>query len=311
MSLSTPVALLIFNRPDLTEIVFKAVAQAKPKKLLVVADGPRFPKEIEKCQKARSIIDRVDWNCEVLTNFSEKNLGSPRRCASGLNWIFSEVEEAIVLEDDCLPAPSFFNFCQTLLEHFRHDERVMHISGNNFQFGQSRTKYSYYFSKYSHNWGWASWQRAWKHFDLHIKTWPEFKEAELIKSVCGDHIEQKYWTTLFDRVFNAESLHWDYAWLYTCWSQYGLSILPNTNLVSNIGFRSDATHTISENSPHARLPISDIWEIKHPSFIIRNQEADSYTFNHIFRVKLAARVIRKLLLIKEKLKYKYRVGFYT
>jgi len=300
MSLSTPVALLIFNRPDLTEIVFKAVAQAKPKKLLVVADGPRFPEEIEKCQKARSIIDRVDWNCEILTNFSEKNLGSPRRCASGLNWIFSEVEEAIVLEDDCLPAPSFFYFCQTLLERYRHDERVMHISGNNFQFGQSRTKYSYYFSKYCHNWGWASWRRAWKYFNLDIKTWPESNKAGLIKSVCRNHDEQRYWTSIFERVFTAESIHWDYAWNYTCWSQNGLSVLPNSNLVSNIGFRSDATRTTSKNSPHAQLPVTDIWEIEHPPFIITNLEADTFTFNHIFKNRLITKILQKLLLLKNR-----------
>ena len=163
MMLSTPVALFIYNRPDLTQTVFEAIARAKPKRLLVVADGPRFSEETEKCNQARDVIDGVNWECEVLTNFSDKNLGCGRRVASGIEWVFSEVEEAIFLEDDTLPAASFFPYCQALLEHYRHDERIMTINGNNFQSGQSRTDYSYHFSKYCACWGWASWRRAWIH----------------------------------------------------------------------------------------------------------------------------------------------------
>jgi hypothetical protein len=281
MSFSTPVAFIIFNRPDLTEIVFESIRQVKPKKLLIVADGPRFPEESEKCEKARAVIEKVDWQCQVLTNFSETNLGGKNRVASGLDWVFSEVEEAIILEDDCLPAPSFFYFCQTLLDRYRHDERIMMISGNNFQLGQSRTEYSYYFSKYSHIWGWASWRRAWQLYDVDIKTWPEYKKLNLIYSVCEDSYEQKYWMDTFDRVFSGVPDIWDYQWLYTCWSQNGLSILPDSNLVSNIGFRSDATHTFVE-STWMCLPTVDIWEIEHPPFIVRHREADAYTFDYIF-----------------------------
>lgn len=279
MPLSTPIAFFIFNRPHLTEIVFEAIRQVRPKKLLVVADGPRFPEEAEKCEKARAVINRVDWDCEVLTNFSDKNLGCKRRVSSGLDWVFSKVEEAIILEDDCLPDPSFFNFCQVLLERYRHDERVMHISGDNFQDGQIRTEYSYYFSKYSHVWGWASWRRAWQHYDVDIKTWPQYKKLGIISSICDNPYEQKYWSDIFDRLFEDTINTWDYQWLYACWSQNGLSILPNSNLVSNIGFSSDGTHTTSD-SPEARLPTTDILQITHPQFIFRNQEADTYTFDY-------------------------------
>lgn len=279
--LKTPVAFLIFNRPDLTSIVFDAIAQAKPKKLLVVADGPRFPEEAEKCREARAVIERINWDCEVLTNFSEINLGCKHRVSSGLDWIFSQVEEAIILEDDCLPAPSFFYFCQTLLEYYRHDERIMHISGNNFQFGQSRTEYSYYFSKYPHIWGWASWRRAWKYYDVTIKTWSHYKKLEIISSLCEDSYEQKYWNDIFERTYNGTVDTWDYQWVYACWCQTSMSILPNLNLVSNIGFRIDGTHTKSSNAPGARLPTTDIWGIKHPSFIVRHKEADNHTFNTV------------------------------
>ncbi|MFM7711944.1 MAG: glycosyltransferase family 2 protein, partial [Microcystis sp.] len=142
--------------PDTTARVFEAIRQAKPPKLLVVADGPRADRadDIEKCKAARAIIEGVDWDCEVLTNYSDVNLGCKNRVSSGLNWVFDTVEEAIILEDDCVPDPTFFRFCEELLEYYRHDQRIMVISGNNFQFGKKRTGYSYYFSVYTHCWGW-------------------------------------------------------------------------------------------------------------------------------------------------------------
>ena len=283
MSLDTPVVLIIFNRPDTTEKVFDTISQAQPKKLLVVADGPRIdrPNEAEKCAAARAIIDRVDWKCEVLTNYSETNLGCKYRVSTGLDWVFSQVEEAIIIEDDCLPSPSFFYFCQTLLERYRDDERIMHISGNNFQFGQSRTEHSYYFSKYNHIWGWASWRRAWKHYDVEMKTWEECKEAKMLNSVCNDIYEQAYWSDIFDRVHQGFIDTWDYQWTYACWAQSGLSILPNVNLITNIGFGADATHT-TEISKLANLPAVNISVIERPSFVIRHHDADSFTFNYIF-----------------------------
>lgn len=282
MSLSTPVAFLIFNRPELTKIVFAAIRQAKPYKLLVVADGARFPEEAEKCQETRDIINQVDWNCEVLTNFSKTNLGCKKRISSGLSWVFSEVEEAIILEDDCLPSPSFFQFCQTLLEYYRHDSRIMHISGSNFQDSQNRNDFSYYLSKYAHIWGWASWRRAWKHYDITMKTWPHYKKSNMLGSICESAYEQKYWTDKFDNVFNNSIDTWDYQWLYTCWHQNGLSILPRSNLVSNIGFGADATHT-KDKKTLTQSPNLDIWDIKHPLFIVRDINADNYTFDRYYK----------------------------
>ncbi len=279
MDFNTPIAFLIFNRPHLTKEVFEAIRQAKPQKLLVVADGARFPEEAEKCQKAREIINQVDWECEVLTNFSDVNLGCKQRISSGLDWVFSEVEEAIILEDDCLPTASFFDFCQSLLERYRYDERIMHISGNNFQDGQSRNDFSYYLSKYTHIWGWASWRRAWKHYDVTLKTWPQYKKSSMIGSICESAYEQKYWADIFENVFNNSIDAWGYQWLYTCWFQSGLSVIPNSNLVSNIGFGLDATHTKGD-SFLSRLPTKDIWNIKHPSFILRDSIADNYTLDY-------------------------------
>ena len=283
MSLSTPVAFIIFNRPDPTKRVFEAIRQAKPKQLLVIADGPRSDRsgEAEKCNETRAIIDRVDWDCEVLTNYSHHNLGCKRRVSSGIDWVFSQVEEAIILEDDCLPAPSFFQFCQTLLEKYRDDDRISMIGGNSCQQEQTRTSYSYLFSKYAHIWGWATWRRAWKDYDVDMKTWPECKENNLLQSAFHDIYEQKSWIEIFDNVYAGEIDTWDYQWLYTCFSQNRLSIEPNRNLVSNIGFGADATHTFCE-SPWSNMPTHDIQVIEHPKLIIRNYEADLYTFNNFF-----------------------------
>ncbi|MCX7593296.1 MAG: glycosyltransferase family 2 protein [Fischerella sp.] len=301
-TLKTPVAFFIFNRPDLTEVVFKAIAQAKPQKLLVIADGPRFPEEMEKCEKTRAIIKKVNWDCEVVTNFSEKNLGCGLRISSGVDWVFSQVEEAIFLEDDTLPTTSFFYFCQTVLERYRYDRRVMHINGDNFV-NQNKTSDSYYFSKYMHSWGWASWRRAWQHYDYYMKSWPEFKKAGLLKYVCENQSEEKYWTRLFDKMHKDPQLldTWDFQWTYAIWSQGGLVIAPNKNLISNLGFnRRDATHT-SNDDPHSRLPTSDIWKVNHPLFLVRHREADNHTFNCIFnRGKLVTNILRYCFLAIKK-----------
>ena len=285
MSLSTPVAFLIFNRPDLTKVAFEAIAKVKPTKLLVVADGPRFPEEAEKCKQARAVINGVDWNCEVYTNFSDKNLGCGRRIASGIKWVFSKVEEAIFLEDDCLPVVSFFSFCQVLLEQYRHDERIMTINGNNFQAGQSRTEYSYHFSKYNGCWGWASWRRAWKHYDYEMKTWPEFKQSGMLEMICEDPYEQKFWAMLFDSMYEnpGEIDTWDHQWKYACWSQNGLAIEPRVNLVSNLGLdRPDATHTTGKNPGLEQISnTKEMGEIKHPPFVVRHRDADTYIFDYI------------------------------
>ena len=281
MALETSVVLIIFNRPETTKEVFDAIAEAKPRRLFIAADGPRFPEEAGKCEQARAVVEKVDWDCEVLKNYSDINLGCKLRPASGMDWVFSQVEEAIILEDDCLPAPSFFAFCQALLEYYRDDKRIMVISGNNFQDGQKRGTYSYYFSKYSHIWGWATWRRAWRHFDADMKTWPEFRRAGLIRSVCRDPYEQEYWTGIFDSVFAGTDSIWDAQWLYTCWSQNGLCILPNSNLVSNIGCGPDATHTLSENVIPG-IPTVDIWKITHPIFVVEDHQADAYTFDNVF-----------------------------
>lgn len=311
--LITPVALIIFNRPDLSQIVFNAIRQAQPEQLFVIADGARFPEEYQKCEQARHIIQQVDWDCIVLTNYADTNLGCRQRVSSGINWVFENVEEAIILEDDCLPHPSFFRYCQQLLEHYRKDERIWCISGDNFQDGQWHGNGSYYFSNYGHCWGWASWRRAWQHYDHDLSNWQTVRDGHYLSSILDSELEIKYWCEIFEKLDKlGQPNSWAYPWAFTCWQNSGLAVVPNVNLVSNIGCRSDGTHIAGE-SKFANIPVQDIGEICHPSFLVRDRTADEYTFEHVFGGKemreltlrnktLKGKLIKKLNFLKSKLK---------
>jgi hypothetical protein len=276
--LTTPVALLIFNRPDTTERVFNAIAKARPSKLLVVADGPRPHREGEAalCAQTRAIINRVDWECEVITEFADSNMGCKRRVASGIDWIFEQVEEAIILEDDCLPDPSFFRYCEEMLTRYRDNERVGMVSGGNLQFGRRRGSSSYYFSKYTHIWGWASWRRAWKHYDRDLTLWPVFRDQGLLTQLFETSSEQDYWRNSFQWVHEGSLDTWDVSWTFTAITHGMLQVVPNVNLISNIGFGANATHT-HVVGVHANMPTQPIeFPLVHPNFVMADIEADRY-----------------------------------
>jgi hypothetical protein len=294
MPLKTPVALILYNRPHLTEAVFSAIAKAQPSQLFLVADGPKCPSDLERCHQARSVVKRVDWPCAIKTNFSEQNLGCRERIVSGLNWVFSEVDQAIVLEDDCVPHSCFFRFCETLLDKYRHDDRVMEIGGGNYQFGKVTDTNSYYFSKYAHTNGWATWRRAWRHFDESISAWPHLKESGEWKLLCDDAKERQYWTSIYDAIFEGElKTSWDYQWQLARWRHGGLAAVPRLNLVSNIGFGSGATHTRWKWSSIADLPTYDLGQIRHPESITTNQQADRCMFEKVFLGNRLRRTLRK------------------
>jgi hypothetical protein len=303
--LHTPIVFIIFKRFDTTQKVFEAIRRAKPPKLLVIADGAREnrPGEIEACSKTRSIIDQIDWDCEVLKNYSEINLGCAKRVSSGLDWVFEYVDQAIILEDDCLPDPSFFRFCEELLEIYKTDNRVFSISGQNVQFSRSRTKYSYYFSRYQHCWGWATWKRAWQYFDFDLPHWIEVKESNLLADILGDPIAVKRWTKEIEATLAGEIDSWATRWMVSCWLQSGLSILSNTNLISNIGFGNSSTNTDYQDSPYASMQVSPVdFPIRHPPFMVRNVQADAFTqqtlYNSIsFPVRIKAKLKKVFRLV--------------
>lgn len=277
MSLKTPIVFIIFNRPKVTQKVFEEIAKAKPEKLLVIADGPRpnYPSDIKKCRKTRAIIENVDWNCEVLKNYSETNLGCRKRVSSGLNWAFDQVEEAIILEDDCLPHPSFFKFCQELLDKYRNDERVAVIYGTNilYRWGSS----SYFFSRCPQGWGWATWKRFWKHYDVDIKDWANLRNTDWVEKVVGkdNPILCEYRRKVFDEVYQGKADTADYQITFAALKTDSLFVIPKVNLVSNIGFSEGATHTRQRWHKFANLKQSEMkFPLLHPSKVCPDTRAE-------------------------------------
>ncbi len=295
MPCETPIIFLIFCRPDLTSQVFETIRQVQPKKLLVVADGPRNESEASLCQQARAVTEAVEWDCEVLRNYADKNLGCRQRVSSGLDWAFTQVEEAIILEDDCLPDISFFHFCEELLEHYRYDQRVMMISGDNFCLGKKRTDYSYYFSRYINIWGWATWKRAWQHYDIEMYLWDEIKQGNWLQNIFSAPRTVDYWHDIFQRVYDGDINTWDYQWVFACWIQSGYSVVPTNNLVSNIGFGIEATHTTRKQSKSSAIPTESIqFPLVHPPFVIQDAIVDRFLQREFFDLRFLPWLRRQL-----------------
>lgn len=296
-SFNVPILFIIFNRPETTKAVFHEIRKNQPFQLFVAADGPRREifEDIENCRKVREIIQLIDWECNVQTLFRDENLGCKIAVSSAIDWFFSQVDEGIILEDDCLPDQSFFPFCQELLEKYRYDAKIMMIGGSNFQFNKNKFEYSYYFSRYFHIWGWASWKRAWQFYDVEMKAWPEIKESRFFDDLLLEKRVIKYWKKTFNKVYCGLINTWDYQWIFSCWVQGGLSIIPNQNLISNIGFDQSGTHT-TENSIFSKMPSYSIdFPLNHPKNIIRNTIADDYTEKIWYsKFNLLRKVIRKI-----------------
>ena len=262
--------------------MFAEIAKVRPARLLVVADGPRNPSEQDECAATRAIIDRVDWDCEVLTNFSDVNLGCKRRVSSGLDWVFDQVEEAIILEDDCQPDPTFFPFCTELLEKFRDDERVSMICGSNFQQGKQRSPYSYFFGLQVTVWGWASWRRVWRNYDVEMRRWPELKDTSWLSDLLQNPVAARYWRETFEGTFRGDFDTWDYQMFFSWWSQNSLALIPDRNLVTNIGFGAAATRTRDALPSMADLPVKAMdFPLEHPPDVSLNREADNFSFKQI------------------------------
>jgi hypothetical protein len=243
--LSAPVVLIIFNRPHLVRQVWETIRAARPRRLFVVADGPRSdrPEDAALCAACRAIVAQVDWPCEVEHNYAERNLNCGLRVATGLDWVFSQVEEAIVLEDDILPDPSFFGFCQALLERYRSDEQCMGIGGYNVLGEWRRADGSYFFHRHPMTWGWATWARAWRSFDYHLERYRTWNVHERLMAHLGDPEMAAYYWDLFQHLKPALTDAWDTQWVLICYVLGGRWISPTINLVTNVGFDGDATHT--------------------------------------------------------------------
>lgn len=283
--LETPLVFIVFNRPETTRRVWARIAAARPKRLFLIADGPRpdRPSDAERCAAVRQIVERAEWPCEVSREYSTRNLGAAVRVSTGLQWVFRQVEEAIILEDDCLPDPTFFPFCVELLARYRDEPKIAQIAGCSFQGEDHRGKTSYYFSRYPHGWGWATWRRAWKNYDHSMEAWRQNRGSDWLKRWIDDPAERRVWRRSFDATLDGGVDAWDYRWVLAVWQSGSLSIAPYRNLISNIGFGPDATHT-QGSSPWAALPVSPMpFPLVHPSGFAPDNAADEQTGRRVFR----------------------------
>lgn len=297
--LSTAVVFIVFNRPSVTRTVFERIAQARPKQLLVIADGPRANRvgEDELCAQVREIATAVDWMCDLQTNFAHENMGCRQRVISGLQWAFEQVEEAIILEDDILPDPSFFPFCEEMLARYRGDSRVAMITGFNIAADARQVPHSYYFSQLTHIWGWATWRDAWKHYDPEMTSWPAVRDAGLLREVFTERSAWRYWMPILDGMYQGRGPNtWDYQWMYTNLTRGSVSIVPGLNLVQNLGFGLDATHvTNADGAPKVRVRALR-FPLQHPPAMIVSRSMDrlDQRISDWHVPSLPKRVVRKL-----------------
>ncbi|MGW8247535.1 MAG: hypothetical protein ACWGOV_05430 [Acidiferrobacterales bacterium] len=278
-SLDSAVLMLVFNRPDVTERVFQMVRRARPNRLYVSADGPResVAGDLVKSNETRKIFDRVDWDCEVKTNFSDKNKGCRQAVAEGIDWFFESEEEGIILEDDCLPNESFFRFSAEMLGRYRADERIMHINGNNFGTSEFiESPFSYHFCSYAQVWGWATWRRAWLQYQKDLELWPAIQNGNWLRNIGWSSREFKIQNEKYNLMCGEDAIDtWDYQWQFTLFVNNGLAISPKQNLVSNIGFGADATHTRGEGSGRSEIPTQEMsFPLIHPDFVRADYQLD-------------------------------------
>ncbi|GHT60694.1 hemolytic protein HlpA [Bacteroidia bacterium] len=284
----TPILFLVFNREDTTRQVFEVIRHQKPKYLFIAADGARKnkPGEIETCQRVRDIVTQIDWDCELKTLFRDENLGCKMAVSSAITWFFEQVEQGIILEDDCLPDPSFFPYCEELLIRYKDDTRIGHISGNCFLPEAVDKNYSYDFGSFSHIWGWASWRRVWNNYDVCFSYWEKYKHDKKKRNDIFNSLREKIYFSSFinDTLSGKNHINtWDVQYLFMLRVQNQLSVYPGVNLVTNIGLNSEfATHTSKQNDKNL-VPLSSIsFPLKHPEYVLRNKELDDRTIKRNF-----------------------------
>lgn len=300
--LLTPILLIVFNRPDKTAVVFEKIRQQRPSKLYIAADGPREDRagETEKCEAVRALILKgIDWDCEVKTLFRDQNLGCGLGPSQAITWFFEYEENGIILEDDCVPNLSFFTFCQELLIKYAADEKIMMITGFSIQ-DEPMDEFTYYLSWYVHVWGWATWKRAWKQYDFDVKGFNEVDAEVFLKKIFKKKKERAVWIRNFSSVYYKLLDTWDYQWMYAIWKNQGKVISPWRNLISNIGYGADATHTPGYETHRMNLPTYAFDNLKHPLKLKINANADEFTrykliINKITLKSIIKKVIRKII----------------
>ena len=283
---TSPILFILFNRPDVTERVFEQIKAVRPTRLYIAADGPRADRaeDIDLCNKTREVVAHIDWECEVKNLFRDENLGCKKAVSSAISWFFDNEEEGIILEDDCLPSISFFRFCDVLLEKYRFDTRIRHITGANFQHGKKWGDASYYFSSITHVWGWAGWRRVWNDYDTELSNYNVEEVKDKLELIFSGPLIAETWQHIFNELKAGKIDTWDYQLGFTNCFNNGLCIIPNYNLVSNIGFGDNATHTVRKDHLSANIPLTEIDEITHPLYFLPEKKADEISLTYEFDV---------------------------
>lgn len=280
--MDTPVLLISFNRPNHAYKVLSAIRESHPKELFVFQDGARddHPEDREKCQEVREVIEKlVDWNCQLHTFYAEHNYGCGAGPMTGIGWFFSHVSEGIVMEDDCLPHPDFFYYCSELLERYRDDQRVMYVSSTLYN-DRWQCKNSYDFSHYMITGAWASWARAWKGFDLDLLSLDAKAFRKHCKRLLYSVVEADWWyfKVLEIQRDREKKSYWDYQMQIHLFDQSGLTIHPQVNLISNIGFDGEGTHTLDNSDNQGGRQSFAIMPLTHPDSVLVDTRRDYECF---------------------------------
>lgn len=301
IGLSTPVVLFIFNRPKTTRKVFEAISRAKPRRLYIVSDGPRANRSDDRSlvEKCREIVAKVGWECEVKTKYSDENLGCKLNVVGGLDWVFSQENEAIILEDDCVPTLGFFDFCEEMLGRYRDNPRIGSISGSNLEdVSPLQTDLSYWFSKYPEVWGWATWKRAWAQYEVDLAVVPASARSEIVNERVQSPAERRYWNSRFNSVASGKLDTWDYQLAFMHWRNNLLSVIPSVNLISNIGFGPDATHTVSPPAATLQLTPGKLrWPLTGPTAVRPFQDYEEMVVRNRFSLGVTRWIIELVYLV--------------
>jgi hypothetical protein len=266
MSADVPLLLIAFNRPEKIRRVFEAVRAAAPRRLYLAADGPRagVPSDVDRCERTRRVLGDVTWPCEVQRLYQPVNLGCKRGVASAIDWFLAHEESGIILEDDCLPTADFYPFCAELLERYRTTPEVMMIGGHNELGRWNATEDSYMFSRTAPIWGWATWRRAWDRFDPTMTSWGKPSTRALVRSKMS-LTEYRIFSRWFDGVYEGRLNSWGFAWTLAMLVNGGVSVMPTGNLITNIGFDSEATHTQRPSRRERAVPTHPVEHpLRHP-----------------------------------------------
>ena len=305
-----PILIVVFNRPEIVGKTFEAIKKSKPKKIYVFADGPRKSVDTDKfnCKKTREIFnEKVDWDCEIITNYNENNLGCQLAVSSALKWFFLNEKQGIIFDDDCVASLSFFRFCDELLEKFKNDEKILLISGNNYF--KKKNEYSYFASKNPCFYGWATWKRSWKNYDPKMRDWPKLKEKKWINDIFKDKSSRYYWTKVFDETYSGKKNTWDYQWWYLSLKNNSITLRPSRNLVQHIGSGKDSTHIKSKHFRDYFEPLEIDFPLKHPEELKVFDIHDAYENSEVWKIKktyimsklnFIIKIFKKLIPLKNK-----------